>query len=175
MTKPAKSEILFFILSLGLVALCTVIYLFHSQKEPEHKPSRPKSTAVAKPDTALKDFTERLTSLEQDPQAEQVQQLKADYQSLKSSPEKDALEVRLTALDEELTRITTAEETVALAEQFGYQSYIQEAQALVEALTTTAAKARLQERLNRLTTPTEASPAVVQTPVETPASASTED
>lgn len=174
MTKPAKSEILFFILSLGLVALCTVIYLFHSQQELAHKPNRPKTAAVTKPDNSLQDFTDRLTNLEQDPKVDQLQQLKDDYQNLKSSPEKDALEERLTALDAELARLTTAEEAVALAEQFGYPSYVQEAQALVTPLTETPAKTRLQERLNRLTPPVEASTTTVQPPAEAPASSTAE-
>lgn len=164
MKKRSISEVVYLFLSLALMALSVLIYLVYSQREQEvvKKVQEHKAVAVPKTDPALDNWTKRLEALEKAPKADLLLQLKADFEQLKDSDKKEALAARLTDLETEMERITTAEEAVVLAETYGYQSYITEAQALVNTIKTPASKEALQARLDLLFVP--AQPAATITP-----------
>lgn len=161
MKKTSLSEVFYFILSIVLIGLFVLIYLFHHQKQAEAETSRPKTTQtstaapkkVSKADEALDNWVKRLEALEKNPQADLLQKLKEDYQALENSEKKEALAPRLTELGAEITRISEAEEAVGLAETYGYESYIVEARALVANIKTVSKKEELQARLNVLYVP----------------------
>ncbi|MFA9492363.1 hypothetical protein [Streptococcus sp. E17BB] len=171
MKKTSLSEIFYFILSLVLIGLFVLIYLFHHQKQAQTASSRPKtvqtskaaSKKVPKTDAALDEWIKRLEALEKTPKADLLEKLKEDYRTLENSEKKTALAQRLTELEAEITRISEAEEAVVLAETYGYQSYIAEARALVGTIKTVSKKEELQARLNVLYVPPVQSETIAET------------
>lgn len=162
--KSYSRETIFLSLSAFLVLLLGITYLTQGSRHHLPKPkqqirvtnSSSSTSSSSKPvDQKLKDFVKQLEDSEKKPTADGLKALKERYKELSDSPEKKALEARLTNLEQVIIAQDKAQEALLLAENTGLLADITKAQELVDKLADSSLKTDFQNRLAALTAPSE--------------------
>lgn len=167
--KSSKSEIVYFFLSLLVLAGAGFIYLNYGRTQATAINSTSTVVKTAEADTSVndsivKELTEQIDNLAKDPNPDSLEAMRFELQKISSQDDKEKLEAKLAAIQEDLTKIATVEENLIVAETTGIADYLSEAQPVLDSITAETKKKELQERLNHLAaTLTPVAPA---TPVE---------
>lgn len=151
--KTSKSEIVYLILSILMVALAGSVYFLFGNKNNATNSSVATKQVSTEQSThseskELSAAKAAVEALESNPSQENLTAAQEAIKSVKDDVKKTELQIRIDTVSAELTKQTAAEEAVKTAEETQTTVNVAAAQEAIDALTDNSKKAELQVRLD---------------------------